>query len=250
VIVVPAGTYRLLGSVTEADDVSAPVVNARVEVTGGQTVGFSAMTGADGQYRLYGVAGDMTFRVSKDGYQTQTQNLSVWDHGQSPPVRLALARPRAEIAGTYSLTITADASCSNGLPDEAKSRTYTAVLTQAGPQVEVRLAGGTFLISRDGGGNRFVGRVEPTQFVFTLRQFDAYYYNYYGGPYYADVAEQLTDMRYLAISGTVSAFGASGSLSGTLDGAFELYAMDLRSRQFQNPTLRCRSGAHRFQLTR
>ena len=36
VIVVPAGTFRLTGSVSEADAANVPVVNARVEVVSGQ----------------------------------------------------------------------------------------------------------------------------------------------------------------------------------------------------------------------
>jgi hypothetical protein len=49
VIVVPAGTVRLTGSVSEADAANVPVVNARVEVVSGQGGGLSVATANDGE---------------------------------------------------------------------------------------------------------------------------------------------------------------------------------------------------------
>ena len=78
IVVVPAGTFRLFGFVSEADYAGIPVVDARVEATGGRVLAFDDdHTGR--AVRLYGVAGDTTLRVSKDGYQTHTQNLVVTD---------------------------------------------------------------------------------------------------------------------------------------------------------------------------
>ena len=82
--------------------------------------------------RLYGVAGDTTLRVSKEGYQTHTQNLVVTDDTPSLAVALTLVRPRLDVSGAYTLTITADPSCSGGLLEPLRTRSYAAVLTQVG----------------------------------------------------------------------------------------------------------------------
>ena len=250
VVVVPAGTFRLFGIVSEADDARVPVVDARVVATGGQIAGVQTTTAPDGRFRLYGVAGDTTLRVSKDGYQTHSQNLVVADDPPSLAVALALVRPRLDISGSYILTITADPNCSSGLPEQLRTRTYGAVLTQVGAQVNVTLTGASFAISRRGGGDHFTGRIEPTQLAFSLAEFYPYYYGTYGDPYYPNIIEEVTGPNYLAIWGNVAAVGTSGSFSGALDGAFEIYSFDPRTRPNQNPAARCRSAANRFQLSR
>jgi hypothetical protein len=247
VIVVPAGTFRVAGMVDEAGTPSGPVVGARVEVIEGPATGLSTMTGSDGRFRLYGVVGDTTIRVTKDGYQTYTQSLNVADHNQVLTVSLPLVRPRSDFSGTYSLTITAAASCQ--LPDAAKTRTYTAVLTQPGPLIEATLQGSTFALSKNGRGSRFGGRVEPTRVVFSIGQYDSYYY--YAGPqYYGDLVEQLPDQTYLSIGGTVALTGSPGNLSGDLDGAFEIYPRDLRAVPSPSRSWTCISRSHRFVLSR
>ena len=188
--------------------------------------------------------------MSKDGYQTHTQNLVVTDDSPSLAVALALVRPRLDISGSYTLTVTADPNCGSGLPEQLRTRSYRAVLTQVGPQVNVTLTGASFAISRRGGGDHFTGRIEPTQLVFSLPQLDSYYYGSYGDPYYPNIIEEVTGPNYLAIWGNVAAVGTSGSFSGALDGAFEIYSFDPRARPSQNPAARCRSGANRFHLSR
>ena len=80
VIVVPAGTYRLNGVVSEAGVQTRPVSDALVEVTTGAGAGLFTSTRGDGSYRLYGVSGESNIRVTKDGYQPQTQTVIVTDH--------------------------------------------------------------------------------------------------------------------------------------------------------------------------
>ena len=104
------------------------------------------------------------------------------------------------------------------------------MLTQVGPQVTVTLTGASFALSRRGGGDHFTGRIEPTQLVFSLSQFDGYYYGSYGDVFYPNIIEEVTGTNYLAIWGRVVAVGTSGSFSGALDGAFELYRAILEPR--------------------
>lgn len=74
VMVVPAGTYRLTGTVTES---GLPVVKATVAVTSGIGTGLSASTDFGGVYRIYGVAGQIELTVTKDGYVPIVQPLFV-----------------------------------------------------------------------------------------------------------------------------------------------------------------------------
>ena len=84
---------------------------------------------------------------------------------------LTLVRPRLDIAGAYTLTITADPSCSGGLL-EPFGPVPRCCSHAGGAAVTVTLTGASFALSRRGGGNHFTGRMEPTQLVFSLPQFD------------------------------------------------------------------------------
>src|SRR5262249_2449611 len=74
VLVVPAGTFRLIGTVTEA---GLPVWDADVSVIAGQGNGAVSRTWSDGTYRLYGVAGTIQVQVTKRGYLTNVKTTSV-----------------------------------------------------------------------------------------------------------------------------------------------------------------------------
>ena len=67
VVVVPQGTFRIVGLVTEADNPSSPVVGATVSIIGGPGDGLSTTTAEDGRYRLYGIGGDARIRIIRDG---------------------------------------------------------------------------------------------------------------------------------------------------------------------------------------
>jgi hypothetical protein len=246
VIVVPRSTFRIVGLVTEADARSAAVVGARVAVTAGVGAGLFATTGEDGRYRLYGVAGDVELRITKDGYQPHAQGYQVGDHLMLN-AQLALLAPRPDVAGTYTLTIAAAEECRANLPEDVRLRSYTAVVTQNGSQLDVRLEGATFAVSVSRRGNWFSGRAEPTQVVFNLSRFDPLYYGYYGGGY-GDLVEQLADARYLVVSGVARAAGSTAGWSGTLDGALTVFTGKLKS--FPAIEAACRSADHRFTLRR
>ena len=90
------------------------------------------MTGPDGRYRLYGVPAVAEMRVTKAGYEPVVQRLSLSDH-QTQNFTLALTTARVNLAGTYTLTISAPAECLDKLPQEVWTRRYTATVTQSGP---------------------------------------------------------------------------------------------------------------------
>ena len=174
ILVLPSGTYRLVGLVGESDSPTSPVVGAQVDVVGGLP-GLSTMTGPDGRYRLYGVPAVAEMRVTKAGYEPAVQRLSLSDH-QTQNFTLALSAARVNLAGTYTLTISAPAECLDKLPQEVWTRRYTATVTQSGPVLDVSLSGAAFVLDDTGKGDRFRGRIEPGRVVFTLAYPDFYYY--------------------------------------------------------------------------
>ncbi|MGH9313112.1 MAG: carboxypeptidase-like regulatory domain-containing protein [Vicinamibacterales bacterium] len=237
VIVVPAGTYRLAGTVRDA---GVAVFGARVEVTTGPAQGLGVT--ANGAYRLYGVSGDTEVRVTKDGYQEQRKSLQVTSH-QTLDFDLILSRPRDEVAGTYTLTVAAAAECRAALPEEARIRTYTAVLSQDGPRLTVALEGSKFLVAGGRTLNSFGGTVEPNRVSFKLSEFYSYYYYYL-----PDVLEELTATTFLAVSGSATTTVSPTGLSGTLNGPIETL-QGVGSGRFDRVTS-CRSTGHQFVLSR
>jgi hypothetical protein len=245
IIAVPAGTYRLIGQVTELPVPGGPVVGARVEVTSGSGRGLLAITGDDGRYRLYGVGAETTVRISKDGYVPQDRDVLVTDH-QQLDAALALEQQRPGIEGKYLLTIAAASECRTKLPEEARSRTYAADISQLGNQLTAKLSGGSFVLSRAGAGSRFTGRLEPSGIVFSLTDMDWYYYGF-GGPY-GDIVEQLNPMTQLLVQGKV-AVPLPPATAGTLDGSIIVYSGDdVRSGSRRGTSIWCTSKTHRFSL--
>jgi hypothetical protein len=244
VVVAPAGTYRLAGTVHEAGTV---INGALVEVTGGSGAGLSAATSAGGRYALYGVAGDTELRVTKDEYQEHVQRLAVSGH-QTLDVQLTPSRPRVDLSGLYTLTITADNSCA-AVPEEDRNRTYTAVVTQEGPRVLVRLEGVNFVVDPEGRGDRFTGTLDTQSenATFFLRFLAEYYYPNFID-LHPDVIERLPASRFLVISGSVTTPVSASSLASSLKGSVEIIeSADLR--RFTR-IAGCSSSEHGFRLSR
>jgi hypothetical protein len=218
VMVIPDGTFRLGGTITDA---GSPVADARLEVTSGTGRGLATTTDSLGQYKLYGVSGDTVIRISKSGYRTLEHRIAVTTH-QTLNLQLPLAGTLPNVAGTYTLTVTASGSCSM-LSEEVKRRSYTAVVTQNGGAVEVTLSGADFLVFSNARTDQFRGRFEPGGLVLKLRPYGDDEYYYYGERFF-DVVERLS-AGYLVLVGTASVSTTSRGMSGRLRGAFQVYSL-------------------------
>ena len=208
VIVIAPGTFRLTGRVVEF---GAAVKDATVAVTSGIGTGLSTQTTLNGDYRLYGVAGEIQVTVTKDGYTPLVQTLMV---AQETLADFEIAQTTSlNLAGTYSMTIDASAGCQYGagLPDDLKKRTYAATITQTGPLFRVELSGANF-IDNNGLGHGFSGRAQAGLISFDIG--DGYYTPY------PDIIESLGGNQAFVItgSGTMSQSGTdwAGLLSGEL----------------------------------
>jgi hypothetical protein len=247
IIVVPAGTFRVIGVVREVEPPAAPVYGARVDVVP-EVSGLSATTDAYGNYRLYGVPPGASIRATKAGYEPRVVPLTVANH-QSVNLSLALAGARLGLAGNYTLTVAADSCTGAGnLPGDLRTRTYAASIAQSGGALTVTLSGANFRVNSTGRGNRFQGRADAAGATFTLGPGSAYYYFYYGPSSFPDVVEQLPDSTHFVVSGTADTSATPSGLSGALNGSLQRFDSRFPSDWFSLGE--CTSPTLRFTLSR
>jgi hypothetical protein len=213
ITVVPEGTYRVVGQVTEAESPSLGIFGARVAVTPGALV---TATDSAGRYKLYGVPADANIRVTAEGYLPYERPVRLTGHA-TEDVPLTLSGSRLTIDGPYTLAIDVVNTCT-GLSQDLLHRSYQAVVTQTGPVVEVLLTEPRFRLNETGRGNRFTGRVAGTVASFTLSSFDPESYAVVGPTDYPNVVERLASGSLLVVQGTAVATASAGGLSGTLTG--------------------------------
>jgi hypothetical protein len=234
VIVVPAGTYRLKGLVRDA----GVTVGAQVRIENA-SLGTVNLDAAAGQYAVFGVSGETRITVTKNGYLEERRTESIGEH-RIIDIDLSLARSRPEITGTYTLRVTASDSCGT-LPEDVRSRTFTAFIAQNGPELTVTLSGAEFAAVSGRPLNQFKGFLEAERAVFQFTSTSSgigYYY------YSADILEFLSTNRYFGWEGTAATSVSRDVLAGTLDGTVGTYSGPFR------PALRCQSNQHRFELSR
>ena len=243
IFVLPAGTFRLTGVVSEGGE---PLNTVRVEVISGTGQGLSALTNPDGQFALYGVAGQVRLHAKKDGFVNGTQDVDVTDH-QSVNVDMRFDGARPRLDGVYQLELAAD-GCSGRLPADAQRRTYVATVSQNGSKLHVDLSGAEFILSA-GKGNSFDGGFDGSRVVFSL--LSGWFYDYYFyGPYPIgnfDISERLSSTTALRVTGTVSATTSGNTIAGTLNGFIAVTPPTMTSSS--GITL-CFSERHRFEMRR
>ena len=231
VVSLPANTGILGGHVTQS---GFPVPGAAIDVVGGPFAGKTATCDASGFYRLYGVAGTLQIRASKDGYVAVTKPVTVTAfatprHDQVLDFEIMSVNQPPALAGSYRATLRASAVCSGKLPSDVMVRNYTATAAQDGVRLTVTLAGAVFGTNYRGAPvNSFVGRVQSDSIAFNMGTVGSYYYYYYY--YYSTPAilERLAHPQigpwgfsqndYLAVTGTATASIAQSTLRAALVG--------------------------------
>jgi hypothetical protein len=241
VLVLPPGTYRLMGTVRESVN-SRPLHGARVDVTAGTGQGLTATSQA-GVYRLYGVAGDIEVRAVADGYHELRTRLQVTSNAHRE-LDLNPTGPPANVLGTYTLTVAAAPECRTVLPAEALVRPYRATVAPDRDSITVTLDNSRFFMDFSRTFNRFDGFALPNGATFYLTGPDDFYYTSYG----ADVLEQLSAATLFAMSGHANVSVSPTGLSGRLQGLIEV-VQGTRPGNLQR-LASCRSNQHEFVLTR
>lgn len=241
------GSYRLTGIITDATS-AAPIPGAVVEA---KTVAdesaapvAATVAGLDGRYRLDGVPSVSYVRVTQYGYFGAVERVELTADG-TRNFNIARDPSAPDFAGSYTLTIEADAACpseSTPLASAWRRRTFSAEVRQTGGRLIVSVGGSCF--GSYDGGCEFEGLASTSGATFQLTEGDQS--RGYEQP--PDLVESLGTAReglwFLGKATTnISAAGLLGSLAGTI--TYHPVAFPL----FPGPsTAGCRAG--NFELTR
>lgn len=244
----PRGVLRAAGSVS--DTAFRPLAGARVEVVDGADAGMVTIADATGRFSLTGRFDDTTqFRATQGDHVAGIKTLA-----PCCPVTRALyfflAVPAASVslAGDYTLTVAADAACTD-LPEEVRTRRHTATLASssavgipANSWYGVTFADSPFLTNY---GSFLIG-VAGDYLAFNLEESE--------GPY---LVEELAPNSYVAIGGLASttANPASSTISASLEGTIEYCELRSPMGPYYSciapvARARCVSNNHRLTLTR
>ena len=242
VLVLPGGTYRLMGTVTDAAGPSEVVAGARVEVTTGIGAGIFAETDVSGHYRLYGLSGETGLRLTKDGYEPAARTVVVAGHKAVHNLALWPVAARVRVSGNYTLTITVAEECGTGLgegrlPEEAgRVRTYEVAVQQTEWRLTIKVSNPTTNYSL------FYGKVEPGRVLFDLAWYDD------SGVPEPSIIEQLPSSNFLAVRGKANTTGSADRLEGTLQGDLGVFAN--HQHAWGRAIASCPSKNHQFVLSR
>lgn len=211
VMVIPSGTFRVVGTVMETGGAGIPVWGARLETArdpGFATLVTFSTAGPDGRFKLYGAPPGGYVRIQADGYETRTERLEIAAH-ETRHYELRLTNERLQLNGSFLITFHAGLCYRDPLPAELRQRTYQATITQKGPNLVVLLTAPQFLVVA-GLGDHFAGTADAGGGA----TFDMSTWGdpYYGAPQtHPDVAERLPDGTILAIQGHARTTGSGGS---------------------------------------
>jgi hypothetical protein len=237
--VVPSGTFWIDGSVTEAGAPSFTLSNATVTVISGTGAGARALSGADGRFSLFGVAGPLQIRFERDGYVTRDLDVVV-NEPRTVNSELELKEPRPSFSGSFTLAIVAAAECHPSLPESVWERRYAAQLRQDGPNVFGTLSGASFATVFGTIQNSFHGRLVADRFEMVMGPWDSYYYGTPG------LVETMSDGLFYAPYVFSNLTGTSTEFRGSFTG----YIYVLRSVDRFEVASWCHSSGHQVVLSR
>ena len=221
ILVMPDGTFRMVGSVTDADSPGLGIPDAILEARLGEDPSSRQMAGTradtDGRYRLYGVPPESHLHVRRPGYVPVTERVQIGSH-TTRDFQLRSDANVPAFQGTYTMTVDAT-NCTGSfkfsvpLEPEYRLRTYIATITQSGARLTVGLSDARFAAGSDG----FSGIATPSGADVQLTSSD---YELYPDPdLQPDVVELLGDGTALetsgGLSGRVILAGTPHQLSGT-----------------------------------
>jgi len=105
----PPATFVLFGTVRDMDE--NPLAGATAEVVTGRSANLTAISNANGYFSFTGVAGDVTLRVYKEGYDRFLKTFTV-----AADMAINVDLPRVELADTISLGHTIQSSVGPDAP--------------------------------------------------------------------------------------------------------------------------------------
>ena len=241
-VVLISGTYKLSGRITDA---GVAIPNVDVNVTDGSSTDQRALTDPEGRFAVFGVAGHVRLRASREGYATLTQEFDV-TQTSIRNLEMETDRLRPDLSGAYALVLsvgTCDDRAEGVFETQFATRRYNAFLTQTGPRLAVSLGGADFLI-QNGKGNHFSGSVDSLGHVtFEIGNPDDIYLTQY-----PDLVERVTPTTAFIAHGRVNAQATATTLIGTVTGPFVIAPPNNPS--FWARSAWCYSDRHAFEMRR
>lgn len=235
--VLPAGTYRLNGTVTDS---GVGIAGVTVTVIGNVGEELTTTTDGQGMYVLYGVRDRVRLQAKAAGYINRIEEVEVSNH-RTFNLQIIPERQRTDVRGNYRLTIGLTGCTGTPLPEAVS---YEAAVAQEGPQLTVTLSGADFIIT-GGRGNSFRGVIDVSdRITFFIGDKDYYYYDYTG----EDLVQRVSPTRTLIVSGRVTAGLSPPGISGTLIGDFLLAIGTIPP--FNQFEAKCRRATSRFEMVR
>jgi hypothetical protein len=252
----PAKTIVVRGYVY--DPAYRPVGGATIAVLDGPHAGTTASSNSRGEFTLSGAYDDLTrFRAARDGYLDGEGSLlpacATCESNRILLLYLNVPDPPVLDGGDFMVTFTTDSRCGMEMPDDMRTRQYSAVVAAAdghgrpaGTHFEVRILDATV---QDGlGYGYFAINVAGSYVSVELGDF-------HGQP---GLVEQVDRTRYLAFGGGAASNVASGdTIDLPFDGFVDYCAVDtaLTPGRYECPAIhvahvRCESANHRVTLTR
>jgi hypothetical protein len=236
--------YSLSGVVQ--DSAFRPIADVTVDIIEGARTGARATTDPSGRYTFLGTFREtIALRASKDGYVPAVKTYSTTYGGSQVLVfSLEPISPSANIAGEYTLILTADNSCTD-LPALVRTRTYTATIAPSPSSLSsnfytIALSGAEFYPSNL---NNSLGVGVSGSFARIL-SFD----------YGIGIAEQLAPSTYVSIWGEANAQVIGSTISGEWSGGFEYCEGSGTGPGFYRcstrPAAYCEASNHRVTLRR
>ena len=228
------------------DSASRSLSGVKVEVIDGPRSGTATTTDEAGRFSMPGpFIGVIQVTASKDGYVPATgtfaahfrQVFSLEPLGQS-----------ANVAGLYTLTLTADSACSD-LPVEARVRTYSATIAPAfASRTRFRAAftdGRFFSIHH---GASVLTASDFASVVISIPEANTYEW--------PGIVEELGETTYLAIEGRGGGTFDGTGMTAAFDGSFQFCPLETAltgDRYGACPagrSIQCDSKNHRLTLVR
>ena len=221
---------------TVRDTLGRPLSGVKIEVLDGPAAGRSTATNDLGLFGLTGTfLGNETLRATKEEYVSATRAYVI-----GVAFVLETLTPRVDIAGSYTLTITADSACTS-LPEPVRSRTFGATFWGAGNILLGSVSDATFLR----GHTEFDAFIAGNEVVFTTNVH---------GP--GSVVEHIAGDTYLAIQGSAAAVVETpvATITGSFEGTIEYCVSANMGARYDcsasQARVQCASRHHQLVLTK
>ena len=237
VLVIPPGTFKLSGRITDS---SGGIENVEVRVLSGTGAGLAAKTDFGGNYRLYGVAGDVRVSVSAPGYVPQEIGATVTSH-TTRNFALTTSSTSVDVSGQWTMTFRTSSACSSNWSPELRQREIAANVSKQDTRLNIRFVGPAVVTSF--GSGQSSGRIAGTAFSMTLAYDD--YYGIYS------LLERVNPTEWVAVTGTFTGEANSSvtAIDGTFSGSLTSY-VTAASATFPTGTARTCEADPQVQLRR